>query len=439
MQSHTNPIEQSVTGSYIERDWAVPIHDGLDSHRAAIILAHRRAGKTVMMVAQMIREYFACKLKNPQVAYIAPTAKQARGVCWHYFQDMLKGISGVKFREQMLEIEMPMGGRIILASGEKYDRLRGYALDAAVVDEAADCPSALITEVLLPALLDRKGKLFMIGTVKGRGPFWRQYEKALANPDWFHANLKPDDTRILDEDELAKIRLEIGEETYRQEFLNDPGAAVKGAYYGVALREAEESGRVCKVPYDAGLGVTVSFDLGIADSTSIWFTQIHRGGEIRIIDYREYTNTGFLQILKEVGPLFPITRWIGPHDLMVREYTSGQSRYQSALEVGVQFEVAPKLPVIDGIEAVRRALPRCVFDAEKTREGRDALALYRSEYDETRRVLSRNPLHDWTSHAADSFRYLITATSGGQPDLFRKLAPIDYSQIDGGKRGRIRY
>jgi hypothetical protein len=425
------PEALSVTGDYRPREWARAVHAGLDSKRNGVIVAHRRAGKTVLIVAQLIRDLFRCKLPAPQVAFIAPTASQARKVAWPYFRKMLSHIPGVEFREFSLEIRTPGGGRVIFASGEQYDRLRGLYLDAAAVDEGADCPESLIGQVLRPALADRGGKLYMIGTVKGRGPFWQTFERARSNPaDWYSGLFLPHDTDALPAAELELLRREMSDDEYRQEMLCDPDAAVRGAYYGGELRKAQEQGRITSVPYDENLPVTVAFDLGISDSTAVWFAQLHRGGEIRLIDFREWANTAFTQILREIRELpYHYGEFIGPHDLKVREYTSGQSRFDAAAELGVIFTIAPRLPVIDGIEAVRRALGRCWFDGERTKQGRDALQLYRSEWDDKRRVLSRNPVHDWTSHAADSFRYLITATSGGQARSLFESAPIDYDAI----------
>lgn len=421
------PSAICVTGDYVERDWAAAAHDGMEAHRNSVIIAHRRAGKTVCVIAQAIRDVFACKAPEPQAAYIAPTAKQARTVSWPYFRRMLGHIPGVNFREHQQQIDLPNGGRILIASGEQYDRLRGLYLDCAIVDEAADCPDALITKVLMPALLDRDGKLILIGTVKGRGPFWRMYEKALESPDWYAARFLPSDTGVIPPDALARIRGELSESEYAQEFLCDPSAAIKGAYWARELRQAEEDGRVCRVPHDPRIPVTVALDLGMADSTAIWIAQLHTGGEIRLLEYREYQNTSFVQILRELEALpYRIAHWVGPHDLRVREYTSGQSRMDAAAELGIIFDVAPRLPVIEGIEAVRVAIPRMVFDASKCRAGLDALALYRSKWDETHRVLSRNPVHDWTSHGADALRYLITGTGGGQANIFTRMGDLDY-------------
>ena len=434
-----------VTGEYVERSWASKVHDGCEDFRNAIVIAHRRAGKTVCIVAQLIRDAFACDLIRPQVAYIAPTAKQARDVAWQYFVQLLAEVPGVKYRRHELTIELPerlmsngksnQGGRILFASGENYDRLRGMYLDSCAVDEMADCPEALIPMVLRPALSDRKGSLYLIGTVRGMNHLWTTYQQALDSPDWYAGKFLPDDTDTIDADELAFLRREMSEDAYKQEMLCDPTAASRGSYYGQVLSDHDD--QQCNVPYDQALPVTVGFDLGIADSTAIWFAQLHRGGEIRLFDYVEYQNTGFLQILRELREKeFKIDRWIGPHDLKVREYSSGQSRIDAAAEVGVDFDVAPRLPVIDGIEAVRRAMPRMYFDRVKCKQGLICLQQYRSEYDEKKRVLSRNPVHDWTSHAADAMRYLITGTDGGQQRMLWEPPVFQLQTIDNTGRYR---
>jgi hypothetical protein len=251
------------------------------------------------------------------------------------------------------------------------------------------------------------------GTVRGQNHLWMQYLEAKDSPDWYACRWLPQDTNAIDPDELEFLRRNTSEDAWEQEMLCNPMAASRGSYYGKVLSDHEE--QQCSVPFDPALQVTVGFDLGIADSTAIWFAQLHRGGEIRVIDYAEYQNTGFIDILNEIRQRpYNIDRWIGPHDLRVREYSTGQSRLDAAADVGVSFDIAPKLPVIDGIEAVRRAMPRMWFDSEKCKQGLICLQQYRSEFDEKRRVLSRNPVHDWTSHAADAMRYLITGTDGGQ-------------------------
>jgi hypothetical protein len=93
---------------------------------------------------------------------------------------------------------------------------------------------------------------------------------------------------------------------------------------------------------------------------------------------------------------------------MVRELGTGRSRIETAGTLGINFDVAPNIPVKDGIDAVRMVLNRCWFDKRKTEVGRDALKQYREKVDE-KRGISLGPLHDWASHAADGFRIGVVA------------------------------
>lgn len=415
---------------YEPRPFQRKLHAGWSSHRDSIVLCHRRGGKTVGAVAQLIDDCIRCQLPAPQVAYICPTYTQAKRVALGYFRAMLRDVKGVTVRESDLTISLPGQRTIYLLGADNPDRLRGMYLDAAVVDEFADCRESLLGEILRPCLADRNGSLYLIGTVKGRNHLWRAYEKARddTSGNWFHANLLPDDTGSLTPEQLDYLRREMTEDEYRGEMLNDPDAGVKGAYYGGVLRWLEDHGRIREVPYDDSMLVDVAMDLGMADATAIWFLQCIGGREVRVIDCVEYTSTSFVQILTELRQRpYQFGRFIGPHDLNVREFTTGTSRLDAAYELGVTFEVAPRHTVIEGIAATERVLKRCYFDRKATQPGRDALALYRSEWDEKRRVLSRNPVHDWTSHYADALRYFAVATDGQQASLFNNAAPLNYA------------
>lgn len=407
---------------YQPRSYQAALHRGFSSTRNAIVIAHRRAGKTVAMVAQLIRDAFECSKPRPRVAYIAPTYRMAKSIAWDYFKAMLQGLRGVRFRESDLQIDLPNGARIMLMGGENPDRLRGQYLDSAAVDEMADCPESLITAVLRPCLADRQGSLYLIGTVKGRNHFWHTYERALTHPDWFTANLKPDDTHALSDDDLRILRDEMGEEFYRAELLNDPTAAVRGAFYGETMRDLEEKGRICEIEHLKDHPITLAFDLGWADATAVWAIQTLSNGSNRLFDYAEYTHVPFSEILSEYRSRsdWQIERWIGPHDLNQHD-PEGTSRHDTASNLGIWFEVCPRHLIIDGIEASRRVLQRCWFDAEATRTGREYLSLYRAQWDDKRRVLSRAPVHDECSHAADAFRYFAKSTDGMQPQLWGEI------------------
>src|SRR5689334_16754547 len=95
-----------------------------------------------------------------------------------------------------------------------------------------------------------------------------------------------------------------------------------------------------------------------------------------------------------------------PHDARVQELGSGKTRVETLTSLGIRPRVLSAHRVEDGINEVRRLLPRCWFDAEKCARGLEALRHYRSEWDERRQAFRERPLHDWSSHAADAFRYL---------------------------------
>jgi hypothetical protein len=210
---------------------------------------------------------------------------------------------------------------------------------------------------------------------------------------------------------------EQGDKIY-SEYPSTPEEAFKsvteGAYYGKLMIEAWRTGRVTKVPIEPMLNTETWWDIGMNDATAIWFVQRH-GLEIRCVDYYENSGEGlkhyvnYLQdwATKHKGRL---GRAIGPHDLEVREWTGGgETRKQAAAKLGLQFEIAPKLPPADGIEAVRKVLPRCVFDEERCAHGLTALESYRKEWNESLLTWHDRPLHDWASHGADSFRHGVTS------------------------------
>ena len=173
------------------------------------------------------------------------------------------------------------------------------------------------------------------------------------------------------------------------------------------MKTAKTENRITSVPYDPASSVITSFDLGIGDSTAIWFAQFV-GQEIHLIDYYENSGVGldhYAKVLHEKG--YHYESHILPHDVKVKELGTGKSRLETLDNLGVRnIEIAPKLSVDDGIQASRSMINKCWFDEEKCERGIEALLQYRREFDEKLKSWRGRPLHDWTSHGADSFRYL---------------------------------
>jgi phage terminase large subunit len=214
----------------------------------------------------------------------------------------------------------------------------------------------------------------------------------------------------------------MSEDLYDQEFECSFQAAITGSYYGAIIEDLEKNNRITDVPYDPNLDTETWWDLGLKDSTAIWFVQKHND-EIRVIDYEESSGEGldFYADLLESKP-YKYDRHIAPHDIKVRELGAfGKSRLESALELGISFDIAPKLSIEDGIESVRKALPKCYFDKEKTHKGVEALKAYQKKWDDKNQCFKNRPIHNFASHPADAFRYGCTFIGGKRSDWKKKI------------------
>ena len=404
------PTTKQVVIPYQPRKIFLPYHQ--NDSRFVLTVAHRRAGKTVARINKLIRKAAECTKPSPRFGYLAPYYVQAKDIAWaylkHYSSPILQIECGGKSgsNESELSIVMPHNGAIIrLYGAENIERLRGLYFDGIAADEAQDIVPSALTSVILPALADREGWLDLSGTPKGWGNLLGQtYKRAQEDPEWFTQVLKASETGLIPEAELARLRKNMPENEYLQEFECSFDAAITGAYYAQGLNDADFDGRVTSVPYDKSAKVDTWWDLGISDSMTIWFVQLV-GREIRVIDYYEAAGYGlehYAAILEEKGYLYG--KHVAPHDIAVRELGTGRSRLEVAASLGVRFEIAPNMPLKDGIDAVRMVLNRCWFDKRKTDLGRDALKQYQEKVDE-KRGISLGPLHNWASHASDAFRY----------------------------------
>lgn len=393
---------------YSPRPLQAEFHDRQE--RFALLVCHRRFGKTVMAINDVIRTILRCPLKNPRGAYIAPLYKQAKQASWDYLQMYTRPIPGMKYNQAELRADFPHGGRISLYGADNPDALRGIYLDACVLDEYAQMSERLFGEVIRPTLADRAGSATIIGTPHGYDAFFDQYEKAKQDPDWYVRIHRASETGYVKDSELAASRKQMSDEQYEQEYECSWSAAVKGAYYGKLLDDARAQNRLREtLNPDKGVKVETWWDLGMGDSTAIWFAQ-RSGPEVRILDYYEASGealshyAGVLeQKAKQRGWLYG--DHVVPHDARQRSLDSGRTRLDTLKSLGINATVQAAQKVEDGIEAVRRLLPSCWFDEPRCRRGLDALRQYRAEYDDVRRTFRLKPVHDWASHAADAFRY----------------------------------
>lgn len=413
-----------VDTGYRPRPLQAEIHKSLK--RFSVLVCHRRFGKTVLCVNHLIDAALRCAKERPRFHYIAPLYKQAKQVSWDYFKSYCLKIPGTTANESELRIDFPNGARIQLLGGDDPDRLRGIYSDGVVLDEFAQMPRAVWTEVVRPALADRHGWAIFIGTPQGHNAFYEIYEAAKSDPEWFHALYKASETKYVDKKELAAAARHMSGDQYAQEFECSFEAAIPGSYYGRLMREAEEAGRVCSVPHDPVATVETWWDLGIGDATAIWFAQ-RVEKEIHLIDYYENSGEGLAHYVSVLEQKAQDGDWVYeahvlPHDVKARELGSGQTRLETLESLGLRkVHVNPREAVGERIEAARVMIPKCWFDRARTKRGVEALKQYHQEWDDQRQAFKNNPFHDWTSHGADAF---------GEGAKYRRPSgydgPIDY-------------
>lgn len=429
----------TVTIPYSPRPYQLAIHE--DHARFRVVVAHRRAGKTVMMVNECVRALLTCPKPEPRVAYIAPTQRMAKRIAWAYVQRYMAPVPGVRFRAADLSATVPGGGQLLLLGSEFADSLRGMYLDGCVIDEAAMHSPRVFSEVVLPALLDRNGWAIIGGTPMGANQLKRLYEEARDGREGWSAHmLRASQTGALPATALVTARANMSEAEYAQEFECSFDAVIKGAYYGKAMEAAEAEGRICEVPYDPSLPVELAVDLGMRDAFAVWFLQPHRtGGQVRAIRYQEWHGLGLPQIKAEIDKLgMPVAAWYMPHDIAVRELGTGRSRLEIARELGIEVAPASKLTLADGIEAVRSLLPIMVFDRRRCATGIDALRQYRATWDDKLDTQRAQPLHSWESHGADALRSYATARSAGtRSDWSMSIRQLDALQGERFRRRRV--
>ena len=382
--------------------------------RWAVLVAHRRCGKTVACINELIVKALLENKKEAQYAYIAPYYAQSKSIAWQY---LLKFSEPFRTNQNQSElwIELFNKSRIRLFGADNPDALRGLYLDGVILDEYADMKPSVWGSVLRPLLSDRLGWAVFIGTPKGHNAFYDVFSNAEKQENWFVRVLRASQTKLIADAELKDAFGSMTPDQYLQEFECSFEAAIVGAYFGKEMRMLTDQGRITNVEYDHLFPCHTSWDLGYSDDTAIfWFQVVH--GEIRVLDYHssngeniEYYTNLIKSKEREFGYKYG-THWL-PHDARAKTLSSGGKSVIEQISTKIPIEslkIVPNLSLQDGIQASRMALQRAWFDT-KCQEGIECLRQYQREYDEDKKVFRDKPRHDWTSHGADAWRYLSIA------------------------------
>lgn len=408
---------------------------------------HRRSGKD--SVAGNFTAVAAHERKGVYW-HMLPEAEQARKAVWNgidregrrIIDQMWPGATNpggaysvVKAADkQTMTLELKCGSLWQLVGSDNYNSLVGTNPIGVVYSEYSIANPAA-RDFLRPILRENGGWEIYPYTPRGKNHGYDLYQMAknlmAKNGSWFSELLTINDTGVLTESDIQEERDSgMAENMIRQEYYCSFDAGMVGSYYGDLFEAIEKDGRLRHVPYDPAVPVETWWDLGIGDSTAIWFIQ-RVNNELHVIDYYEASGQGLEHYARTIfNKPYAYSRHVGPHDLTVRELGTGKTRLEMLAVLGLRMEVAPKLSIDDGIQASRQLLARCFFDNSKCAAGVKALSQYRRAYDEKLRDFKDYPHHDWTSHAADAFRTGAVADGRRAPTGFgRKL---NYSKVRPG-------
>lgn len=403
------------------RTYQLDLMRALDSgFDRAVTVWHRRAGKDKTLFNIIIKKALE---RVGTYYYFFPEFAQGRRVIWdgidndgfkfldHIPKELIVKPNGLNRTD--MKISLVNGSIIQIIGTDKFDKIRGSNPIGCVFSEFAfQNPKAW--DIVRPILKLNGGWAVFNSTPFGKNHFYKLYEMGKGNDRWFTDLVTADDSK--DEngnryvtDEMIQEERDEGysEDMIQQEYYCDFTANAQGFYYLKYIEQAFEEGRIGNIPHEANIAVDTWWDIGVSDSTAIWFTQTV-GRTIHVIDFYQHNSVGVEHYAKHLQTLpYVYGTHHFPHDMSHTEFGTGRSRLESAEGLfGTQnLDVLPKLSREDGINAVRLILPKCYFDAEKCEKGIEALQNYHRQWDDKLQEFKNQPVHDWASHPADAFRY----------------------------------
>lgn len=416
-----NPLwggEIQIPFLYKPRAYQVPLFQQIQKGCKRIGLVwHRRAGKDKSCWNLVISE--ACKIMGTYY-YIFPQQNQGRKVLWEG-----RGKDGVKFLDHLpstlisninntdMKITLWNGSIIQVVGSDNVHSLRGTNPIGIVYSEFSFA-DPMAWNVFRPVVNENGGWVVFEFTPNSRNHAFDLYESTKDNPRWFWSILtvlqtkREDGSPVITEADIAEERASgMDEDFINQEYYCSFNGVMVGSYYGGLIIEAEKEDRIGNFVYDRQHPVYTAWDIGVSDSTAIWFYQkIQR--KIIFIDYYENVGEGIDHYIKHLQSQKYIYRKnYLPHDIKKRDFTTGKSAYDYAYKLTGKRDyltVVPKGDIGIGIDNVRLLLPRCYFDKNKCKRGIDALKQYHKVWNQKTRSFHNTPKHDWSSHGADAFR-----------------------------------
>ena len=422
------------------REYQLPMWRYLErGGKRAIGVWHRRAGKDDVMM-----HWAAVSAMERPASYwhCLPEFGQGRKAIW----TAVNPVTGMRrideafpeairanTNDQEMFIRFKNGSTWQIVGSDRYNNLVGAGVAGVTFSEFALAnPSAW--GYIRPMVEANNGWAAFISTPRGRNHFRDLYQMATENPDWFAETLSITDTGALTpkqiKDSLAEYIALYGEDIGRAQFMQEYecsfNAAILGAFYAREMVAIRSEGRIDAVEA-LPRPVHRAWDIGVRDDTSIWWFQVV-GGQVYILDCYTANGVGVDHYAEVIEQRRKEHGWIDgtdfvPHDAKVKEWGTGRTRVETMQGLGLHPQVVPMAGLLDGINAARQTLPRCVFHPRCEEVGISALEQYRREWDDDNKVFKQNPLHDWSSHVSDAFRYLSMAWKSIPPEVLPPPKP----------------
>ena len=416
--------------------------------KRAVSVWHRRAGKD----STALNFTAASMFMRPGVYWhMLPTVVQGRKVVWNGIDYHGRRIIDQVFPEEIrrrtnnneMFIETVNGSMWQVTGSDNYNSLVGSNPVGVIFSEwsLAD-PAAW--NFIRPILLENGGWAIFIYTPRGKNHGYKTYDMARGNDLW-HAELldvehtsREDGTRIMTEEMLEEERNSgMAEDMVQQEYFCSFDAGMAGAFYTEELNRAYETKRVGDHPWDPDKPCISVWDLGIQDATSIGIIQLKDNDHPVFIDYIEDRNRGLDYYIKRLNETpYTFVGHYGPHDIENRDWVTGRTRREIADDLGLYFEVTPKLSLEDGIQATRQFLNMCYFHEDGCGKQLDGLFSYRREFNDKLDMYSDRPVHDWSSHPSDMTRYAAINWRDIKQSLVSHMRGSDKIKVVRAHRGR---
>jgi hypothetical protein len=396
-----------------------------DGGKRAFALWHRRSGKDEICLHHAAR---AAMERPGNYAHCLPEFAQGRKSIWtavnpHSGLRRIDEAFPREIRVNTSDNEMFLrfinGSTWSVMGSDRYDTsIIGSSLAGITFSEFALAKPG-VWGFARPMLEENNGWAVFITTPRGPNHAKQMFEYAQTAPGWFAERLTIHDSKALSQEVLAETLSEYmalygdaGRAVYEQEYEVSFNAAILGAFYGREMAAVRQQGRILEIEPIAGQPVHRAWDIGVRHDTSIWWFQVV-GAQVFVLAHYAASGVGldhYIDVIDEYAKKYGLKHGIDyvPHDAKVREFTVGRTRIETMALMGLNPCLVPDHTLADGINAVRRTLPLCVFHP-RCEQGISALEQYRREWDDDKRCFRASAVADWTSDSADSFRYLSMA------------------------------